>query len=90
MHHPDLNYLLDIYANKGITLDLAREKDGKTIDILDIHDIIENHLGSKLEELLLILIPKAQHLRVNTRFIEELEEINIISHPLMLTELLIA
>ena len=61
-----------------------------SFDILDIHGSIETHRASKLEELLLILIPKAQHLRVNTRFIEELEEINIISHPLMLIQLLIA
>jgi len=40
--------------------------------------------------LLWTLIPEAQHLRENTRSIEELEKINIISHPLMLTQLLIA
>ena len=61
-----------------------------SVNILDIHGIIVTHRASKLEELLLILIPKAQHLRVNKRFIEELEEINIISPPLMLTQLLIA
>ena len=30
------------------------------------------------------------YLRENTRSIEELEKINIISHPLMLTQLLVA
>ncbi|MBC8220729.1 MAG: phosphoribulokinase [Proteobacteria bacterium] len=88
--HPDLTSLLDVGANKGITLDLVRDNDGKPVDILDIHGSIETPRASKLEELLWTLIPEAQHLRENTRSIEELEKINIISHPLMLTQLLIA
>ena len=46
--------------------------------------------ASKVEELLWGLIPEAQHLRANKRSIEELGKINIISHPLMLTQMLIA
>ncbi len=88
--HPDLTSLLDVGANSGISLDLARDKDGKPVDILDIHGNIETHRASKLEELLWALIPEAQHLRENTRSIEELEKINRISHPLMLTQLLVA
>ena len=63
---------------------------GKPVDILDIHGSIETHRASKLEELLWTLIPEAQHLRENTRSIEEMEKINRISHPLMLTQLLVA
>ena len=88
--HPDLTSLLDVGANTGISLDLARDKDGKPVDILDIHGSFETQRASKLEELLWGLIPEAQHLRENTRSIEELEKINIISHPLMLTQLLTA
>ncbi|MDP6307694.1 MAG: hypothetical protein QGG66_02010 [SAR324 cluster bacterium] len=36
------------------------------------------------------LIPEAQHFRKNSRSIEELENINIISHSFVLTQLLIA
>ena len=67
--HPDLTSQLDVEANKGITLYLASEKEVKPVDILDIYGSIETHRGSKLEKLLLILIPQAKHLRVNTRFI---------------------
>ena len=88
--HPDLTSLLDVGARTGISLDLARDKDGKPVDILDIRGSIETHRASSLEELLWGLIPEAQHLRENTRSIEELEKINIISHPLMLTQLLVA
>jgi phosphoribulokinase len=88
--HPDLTSLLDVGASTGISLDLARDKDGKPVDILDIRGSIETHRASSLEELLWGLIPEAQHLRENTRSIEELEKINIISHPLMLTQLLVA
>ena len=88
--HPDLTSLLDVGASTGISLDLARDKDGKPVDILDIRGSIETHRASSLEELLWGLIPEAQHLRGNTRSIEELEKINIISHPLMLTQLLVA
>ncbi len=88
--HPDLTSLLDVGVSTGISLDLARDRDGKPVDILDIHGSIETHRASKIEELLWGLIPEAQHLRENTRSIEELEKINIISHPLMLTQLLVA
>jgi len=88
--HPDLTSLLDVGENTGVSLDLARDKDGKPVDILDIHGSIETNRASKLEELLWGLIPEAQHLRANKRSIEELEKINIISHPLMLTQMLIA
>ena len=88
--HPDLTSLLDVGASTGISLDLARDKDGKPVDILDIRGSIETHRASSLEELLWGLIPEAQHLRKKTRSIEELEKINIISHPLMLTQLLVA
>ena len=88
--HPDLTSLLDVGASTGISLDLARDKDGKPVDILEIRGSIETHRASSLEELLWGLIPEAQHLRENTRSIEELEKINIISHPLMLTQLLVA
>jgi len=88
--HPDLTSLLDVGSNTGISLDLARDTDGKPVDILDIHGSIETHRASKIEELLWGLIPEAQHLRENTRSIEEMEKINTISHPLMLTQLLIA
>jgi len=88
--HPDLTSLLDVGASAGISLDLLRGKDGKPVDILDIRGSIETHRASSLEELLWGLIPEAQHLRGNTRSIEELEKINIISHPLMLTQLLVA
>ena len=36
------------------------------------------------------MIPEAQRLRENKRSIEELEKINIIIHPLMLTQMLIS
>ena len=64
---------------------MVRDKDGKPVDILDIHGSIETPRARKLEELLWTLIPEAQHSRENTRSIEELEKINIIGHPLMLT-----
>ncbi len=88
--HPDLTSLLDVGESTGISLDLARDKDGKPVDILDINGSIETQRVSKIEELLWGLIPEAQHMRENTRSIEELEKINIISHPLMLTQLLVA
>ena len=60
------------------------------VDILDIHGSIERYRARKLVELLRTLIPEAQHLWENTSSIEELEKIDIISHLLMFTQLLIA
>lgn len=88
--HPDLSSLLDVGINSGISLELARDKDGKPVDNLTINGNIADHRAHKIEELLWGLIPEAEHLRANTRSIEEMDRINVISHPLMLTQLLIA
>ncbi len=88
--HPDLSSLLDVGMNSGISLELARDKDGKPVDNLTISGSIPDHRAHKIEELLWGLIPEAEHLRANTRSIEEMNRINVISHPLMLTQLLIA
>jgi phosphoribulokinase len=46
--HPDLTSLLEVLANKGITLDFVRHNDGKPVDILDIHGSIETPRAIKL------------------------------------------
>jgi len=88
--HPDLSSLLDVGVNTGISLALARDGDGKPVDNLTIFGDIADQRAHKIEELLWGLIPEAEHLRANTRSIEEMDRINVISHPLMLTQMLIA
>ena len=46
--HPDLTSLLEVLANKGITLDFVRHNDGKHVDILAIHGSIETPRAIKL------------------------------------------
>ena len=46
--HPDLTSLLEVLANKGITLYFVRHNDGKHVDILDIHGSIETPRAIKL------------------------------------------
>lgn len=86
--HPDLTPVLDA-AKKGFRLELARDIDGKPVDVLDIHGDISDKRAKAVEDLLWNLIPEAQHLRENVGEYRDAENLTAHSHPLALSELLI-
>lgn len=86
--HPDLTPVLDA-AKKGFRLELARDIDGKPVDVLDIHGDITDERAKAVEDLLWNLIPEAQHLRENVGKFRDAENHTALSHPLALSELLI-
>ena len=86
--HPDLTPVLDA-AKKGFRLELARDIDGKPVDVLDIHGDISDKRAKAVEDLLWNLIPEAQHLRENVGQFRDSENHTALSHPLALSELLI-
>jgi phosphoribulokinase len=86
--HPDLTPVLDA-AKKGFRLELARDIDGKPVDVLDIHGDISDKRAKAVEDLLWNLIPEAQHLRENVGEYLDAENHTAHSHPLALSELLI-
>ena len=86
--HPDLTPLLDRAPSAGLHLELLRDADGKPVDMLEIHGDIADDRAERLEELLWSLIPEAGHLRANVGLFEGEER--ALSHPLALTQLLIA
>lgn len=86
--HPDLTPVLDV-AKKGIRLELARDIDGKPVDVLDIHGDISDDRAKAVEDLLWNLIPEAQHLRGNVGQFRDSKNNTALSHPLALSELLI-
>jgi len=86
--HPDLTPVLDA-AKKGFRLELARDIDGKPVDVLDIHGDISDKRAKAVEDLLWNLIPEAQHLRDNVGQFRDAENHTALSHPLALSELLI-
>lgn len=86
--HPDLTPVLDA-AKKGFRLELARDIDGKPVDVLDIHGDISDDRAKAGEDLLWNLIPEAQHLRENVGQFRDAENHTALSHPLALSELLI-
>lgn len=88
--HPDLTPVLEAgAASKGFRLELARDIDGKPVDVLDISGKIDNKRAKAVEDLLWDLIPEAQHLRENVgKFYDEKNELAL-SHPLALSQLLI-
>jgi phosphoribulokinase len=61
--HPDLTPILDSGARNGIHLELARDRDGKPVDVLEIAGRIDGDASRRVEELLWDLIPEASHLR---------------------------
>ena len=85
--HPDFTPLFDGSSNAGIHLELARDRDGKPVDVLEINGNISDKRAERIEDLLWNLIPEAGHLR------DQVGRIDIAngakSHPLALTQLLV-
>jgi phosphoribulokinase len=86
--HPDLTPVLDAGSKSGLRLELARDVDGKPVDVLEIHGDIEERRAKALEDLIWSLIPEASHLRAPLgQFVDD-QDIARQSHPLALTQLL--
>ncbi|MBB4285390.1 phosphoribulokinase [Roseospira goensis] len=88
--HPNLAPLVDAGAKNELSLDLARDHDGKPVDVLGISGAITDQRAAALENLLWDLIPEASHLRANVGEFTDAENQQVVSHPLALTQLLIA
>ncbi|HFD16048.1 MAG TPA: phosphoribulokinase [Rhodospirillales bacterium] len=86
--HPDLSPILDGNPKSGIRLELARDIDGKPVDVLEISGDIPEARARRVEDLLWSLIPEASYLRGNVGTFEGGGR--TVSHPLALTQLLIA
>ena len=88
--HPDLSPILESSMN-GLHLELVRDRDGKPVDVLEIPGKLSDKVAQKLEELIWSRLPEAQELRDNVgNFTDELNAKKKTSHPLALTQLLIA
>ncbi len=63
--HPDLTPILDVGGRNGFQLRLARDIDGKPVDIMDVSGDIDGKRARAAEDLLWSLLPEAHHLRTN-------------------------
>lgn len=88
--HPDLTPVLDRGANSGLHLELSRDRDGKPVDVFEIDGNIPDSKAEGLEDLLWEHIPEASHLRKNVGAFANGADKPGQSHPLALTQLLIA
>ncbi|MCW9039680.1 MAG: phosphoribulokinase, partial [Rhodospirillales bacterium] len=88
--HPDLTPVLDAGAKSGIHLELQRDIDGKPVDVLEIPGEIDDRRAKAVEDLLWNLIPEAAHLRDNVGRFTDDQDRQAMSHPLALSQLLIA
>lgn len=87
--HPDLSPILDAGAKSGFRLELARDIDGKPVDVLEISGDIDDKRAKQMEDLLWSLIPEASHLRTKLgEFTDDQKQVRV-SHPLALSQLLI-
>jgi len=89
--HPDLSPLIEAGVRNGLSLELCRDRDGKPVDVLGISGGISDESAESLENLLWEMLPEVPHLRNN--HVGEFLDIDgkpRISHPLVLTELLVA
>ena len=87
--HPDLSPILDAGAKSGFRLELARDIDGKPVDVLEISGDIDDRRAKQMEDLLWSLIPEASHLRAKLgEFTDDQKQVRS-SHPLALSQLLI-
>ncbi len=87
--HPDLSPILDEASNGDLDLELARDRDGKPVDILEINGALSDERAEKMENLLWSLVPEAHHLRPKVGAYDDDKGRNL-SHPLALTQLLVA
>lgn len=87
--HPDLTPILEVGAKKGFRLELARDIDGKPVDVLDILGDIDDKRAKSMEDLIWNLIPEAQHLRDNVGKFTDDGNKQALSHSLALSQLLI-
>jgi len=86
--HPDLTPIVEGSKN-GIRLELARDVDGKPVDVLEIAGDVDDRRAAAMEDLLWNLIPEASHLRTNLgRYDDDANQPGL-SHPLALSQLLI-
>ncbi len=63
--HPDLTPILDVGGRTGFQLRLARDIDGKPVDIKKVAGDIDGKRARAAENLLWSLLPEAHHLRTN-------------------------
>lgn len=84
--HPDFTSLFETDSN-GLHLELARDVDGKPVDVLEIDGTIPDDHAAKIQNLLWDLIPEANHLRSQ---LGQVDGSSTASHPLALTQLLVA
>jgi phosphoribulokinase len=88
--HPDLSPILQSGVQNGLHLELVRDADGKPVDVLEIPGNITDDSAGKLEDLIWSLLPEAQELRANVGKFTDGSNAPHMSHPLALTQLLIA
>lgn len=89
--HPDLSSFVAEGAESGVYLELSRDSDGKPVDVLQIDGAISNERAESLEALLWDQIPEASHLRrEGVGAFENCQSKRELSHPLALTQLLVA
>jgi len=86
--HPDFSPLVDGSSNAGLHLELARDRDGKPVDVPEISGNISDKRAERIEDLLWNLIPEAGHLRDQVGRIDVANGAKK-SHPLALTQLLV-
>lgn len=86
--HPDLTPIVEGSKN-GIRLELARDIDGKPVDVLEIEGDVADKRAKAMEDLLWNLIPEANHLRSNLGQYMDASQETRMSHPLALSQLLI-
>ena len=85
--HPDFTPLFDGSSNAGLRLELARDRDGKPVDVLEINGSISDKRAERIEDLLPMVV------KSDGRRDDQVGRIDIAngakSHPLALTQLLV-
>jgi len=88
--HPDLTPILDADKPNGLQRRLARDVDGKPVDVLEVAGSVDADQAKAAEDLLWDLMPEARHLRANVGKRPQEKDSLTISHPIALSQLVIA
>ena len=89
--HVDTEVMVDHRSVDDLSAkDFVVSDNGKPVDVLEIPGNISDGDAKKLEELIWSRLPEAQELRANVGKFTDEKNASKISHPLALTQLLIA
>ena len=90
INHPRMDVIIEEGIERGISLELSRDENGKPVDILQISGNISDEVAEKCEEFLWSQIPETSHIHSGIGKVRGKDNAELTSHTLAISQLLVA